>query len=86
MPEKPVYPKSSCCIAGCARWSRKFNPASEWICGRHWRTLRPSRRRALLKLWRRMEGLAGMSDKNCLLEYRLWRGAKREATLRAAGL
>jgi hypothetical protein len=35
--ERPTYPKSTCCIAGCPRWSRRFK--GEWICAQHWRSV-----------------------------------------------
>lgn len=82
MTERPRYAKMNCCVGGCTRWSRLFAPGSEWICGRHWRLIRPSRRRALRKLWR--EGAP--SERRIVIEWRIWNAAKREATLRAAGL
>ncbi len=85
MTERPTYPRSTCCIAGCPKWSRKFGPGSEWICGRHWKTVRRSRRKALRTLWR-----ARKAKPNDLRlwerESFIWRVCKREATLKAAGL
>lgn len=83
MTEKTIYPRSTCCVAGCERWSRKY--PGEWICGRHWRLIRASRRRALRKLWR-MVSAEGWTNRTVVLESRLWRGARREATLRSAGI
>lgn len=104
MAERPRYPKMNCCIGGCTRWSRLFAPGSEWICGHHWRLIRPSRRRALRKLWKWLDSIDKGPDGQYvepvhkdwearrLYKMRrwkaanLWKGAVKEATLRAAGL
>lgn len=52
MAEKTTHPKSTCCIVGCARWSRLFAPGVDWMCGSHWKMVRKSRRLALRKIWR----------------------------------
>lgn len=80
MAERPTYAKSTCCILGCPKWSRKF--PGEWLCGRHWRMVRKSCRAALNTLWRR--SIRTMHDYR--LERRLWAHAVRQVSLREAGL
>jgi hypothetical protein len=100
MTERPTYQKSTCCIPGCPRWSRKFPPGEEWICARHWRAMPRRCRRALLKVWQRLrdlysvyEGrtnwtplLAHRYDQAERLSGRLWDHGKRRVILGEAGL
>lgn len=98
MTERPTYPKSTCCIRGCPRWSRKF--PGEWMCGRHWRAIPPRCRRAFNKTRAQLNDLYsiwqgrtnwtaetsaqwGKADRR--LE-RLWAHARRLVILREAGL
>lgn len=90
------HPKSGCCIPGCARWSRKFPPDQEWVCGRHWRYGRKAIKRALLKLWRRQDDVWSFSEPTLaqrmerrrmrILSARLWSHLKRSIITREAGL
>lgn len=86
MRERPTYPKSTCCIPGCPRWSRKF--PGEWLCARHWRMIPLPRRRVLRRSWQRERqcqfGIAG--DRAYLSAQRLWARAKRFVIFREAGL
>lgn len=94
MTERPTYPKSTCCIPGCQKWSRKF--PCEWMCGRHWRQVRPLLRRTLLRLWRRERDLWSFSEPTkeqrqarlrlALCHDRLWARAVRSVTMTEAGL
>lgn len=88
MTERPTYPKSTCCIPGCPRWSRKYAADVEWICGRHWRAAPRRVRRALSKLWREWEPRLAREpgDRAWRLNDRLWQHLKRAVILREAGL
>lgn len=96
MTERPTYPKSTCCIPGCTRWSRKF--PGEWLCARHWRMLPRASRTVLRRAWKR-EADAIASNQAQLdrptyyaamramyAEDRLWARAKRFLIFREAGL
>jgi hypothetical protein len=94
---RPTHPKSTCCIPGCPRWSRRY--PSEWLCGRHWRIVPARLRRALRKAWRalrdaysRWQGNTATKDVWRLtmrlqrVERRLWGHAKRRVIMFEAGL
>lgn len=82
MTERPTYPKSTCAVPGCTSWSRRY--PTEWLCGRHWRTVRRPVRLALRKSWRLWpDNPPPVVVKR---ELRLWGHAVRQATLKAAGL
>lgn len=78
----PPYAKSTCVVPGCASWSRRY--PGEWICGRHFRLVRPSLRRAVRKSWRLLS--ERITERQLKREARLWAHVVRQATLRAAGL
>lgn len=98
--ERRTYPKSTCCIPGCPRWSRKY--PGEWVCGRHWKMFGRRCRRALNVTWTRMKqitsGVESRVPRGCTrtesaawwkLEQqnrRLWEHGKRRTLLREAGL
>lgn len=97
MAERRTYPKSTCCVPGCPRWSRKF--PHEWLCGRHWKMVPRRYRRALNKVWARLteiyltnqpdgpHGAARVAwERAEVLGDRLWSHATRAAILREAGL
>lgn len=96
MTEHPTYERSTCCVAGCPRWSRRF--PGEWMCARHWRMIPGRCRRALLKVWaewKTMPTYFSEVPKGDLrrrwarlawLDGRLWAHAKRAVILREAGL
>jgi len=100
MTKRPTYPKSTCCIPGCTRWSRKF--PGEWLCGRHWGMVPRRCRRALNKVWKARHDLWAFDaatprsqvheDELKLwrrldrLAERLWAHARRAVILRDAGL
>jgi hypothetical protein len=96
MTERPTYPKSMCCIPGCAHWSRRF--PGEWLCARHWRMVPARCRRALQKVWREWGAMphtfseVPKGDERLRwlrfhrLDQRLWAHARRAAILRSAGL
>lgn len=101
MTERAVHPRSTCCIPGCPRWSRKFAPDVEWMCGRaHWRRVPRRIRRAFSKVEQRLDDIASLTssggrwtpelvrqwDRACLLLDRLWGHAKRRVILHEAGL
>lgn len=37
MVDRPRYPRSTCCVPGCTRWSTLFQ--HEWLCARHWKSV-----------------------------------------------
>lgn len=73
MTERPTYPKSTCCIPGCQRWSRKF--PGEWLCARHWRMIPRARRAVLNRAWKRWN--AAYSAYEAQQEKRPWQSAMR---------
>lgn len=84
----PDYPKSTCCILGCARWSRKFS--GEWMCGKHWRMADRRSKRVLRRIWRLQanpESMApGRRGHLRRLEWRIWDREKQRVTQISAGI
>ena len=96
MTERPTYEKTTCACPGCPRWSRLFPPGWEWLCGRHWKTVKPRLRRALRRCWRRTRDLHSFSQptpaqsaelaKLNRIGEKLWFRAVWSATMHEAGL
>ena len=96
MSERRRYPKSTCCIPGCKRWSRLF--PGEWICVAHWRLLPRSWRAALRRSWERertayerheadqTRGPYVSALRARQASSRLWARAKRRVIFAEAGL
>ena len=94
MTERRVFPRSTCCVPGCPRWSRRF--PGEWLCAAHWRMVRPILRRALNRVWRKQGDLMTFSQwtkrqydewqRLDRLHLKLWPRAVRSAVMRSAGL
>lgn len=97
MTERPTYPRSTCCILGCPRWSRRY--PGEWMCGRHWKMAPRRLRSALRKVWAEFGAMPtswsatvpGSPERLRWvrlyhLDRRLWDHAKRRVTLMEAGL
>lgn len=95
MPERPTYPKSTCCIPGCPRWSQKF--PGEWLCARHWKMVPKAWRAVLRRAWKRERTTydaeranpgpmtTPAADLAYLAARRLWARAKRYVILKEAG-
>jgi hypothetical protein len=92
---RAVYEKSTCCIPGCASWSRRF--PGEWLCARHWKMVPRRCRRALNKVWAEWGAMPTSHDdvdpaqvsrwkRLWNLDKRLWAHARRAVVLREAGL
>lgn len=99
MTERQTFPKSTCCIPGCPRWSRKFEAGCAWICYRHWRMAPRRCRRALTKAWRarndalsrwrgseRTDEVRDLWNRLDRLSERLWTHMTRRVILQEAGL
>lgn len=96
MTERPTYPKSTCCVPGCPRWSRRF--PGEWLCARHWKIVPRRLRRALTKLWAEWGAMGHVHSEIVdpearrrwrrlhWLDRKLWAHAKRRVVLWEAGL
>lgn len=96
MTDRPTYPKSTCCIPGCPRWSRRF--PCEWLCARHWKMVPRRCRRALNKVWADWGAMPHVltdvekGEQRARwwrferLDRRLWAHARRRVVLREAGL
>jgi hypothetical protein len=96
MTARRTYPKSTCCIPGCPRWSRLF--PGEWLCARHWRMVPRRCRGALRKVWAALRDMPGPEStrggsperlrwaRYRSLDRRLWDHAVRRVILQEAGL
>jgi hypothetical protein len=73
----------NCCIPFCRRTTAhtEFN---EWICGKHWPSVRASRRR-LYARYKRLRKASG-NTRYVGICAALWHALKREAIERAAGI
>lgn len=82
----------NCLVPGCrrTRGDRKGDPVTdgmEWICGDHWRAVRPMRRKLYARARRRERNTLGLErGKAAILCWDLWSALKTEAIERAAGL
>lgn len=100
MPERPTYPKSSCCVPFCRRTSRRCK--DEWICGDHWKlvpralkTFRTKRLKLIRLQFERANAIATREEyfRACRLARRYerlegatWRRMKRIAIEKATGI
>lgn len=96
MSARPRYPRSTCCIVGCGRWSTLF--PGEWMCRDHWMSLSKDLRRLLKRSWRRHAAAWDLYQasqtkrpwqserRTWAASERLWIRAKRIATEKAAGV
>ncbi len=76
-----------CCIPHCGRTVAKTVAKEkgwgEWICGVHWKMVRPTYRRVHARILRR--GRRGLAVRPMRAD-RIWARVKRAAVERAAGL
>lgn len=94
-----THPKSTCCIMGCTRWSRRY--PHEWMCGTHWRLVRRREKSLFRRIWKRKAALYATyaGDKASWtreqqmdwerldrLETRVWDREKERITLHCAGI
>lgn len=75
-----------CEVPGCRRTKAKqSDDYREWLCSKHWPTIRKDRRRVLKRLHRQGKR-TGWTNKMLIRELRLWRAIRREAIERALGI
>lgn len=73
MTARPRYPRSSCCVPFCARWSTLFPPGEEWMCGRHWRLADRSLRRFFRVRLRQLYDRWAAAPQNSRQQFLAWR-------------
>lgn len=79
-----MSPRLHCCVPFCRRTTARFQPPTEWICGRHWQLVSKDKRRVYgrrKRAWRRYH-----HENDGIAADRIWSRLKREAIERAAGV
>lgn len=75
-----------CQVPGCRRTKAKGTDAyKEWLCPKHWPTVRKQRRRVLSRIHRK-GNRDGWTPRLLLHERTIWHAIRREAIERALGL
>ena len=73
-----TYPKQTCAVFGCKRWSRKYPPDWEFLCGEHWQSVPKKYRRLHARLTRKVERFDTTELR--ARQYRVWRRCVKAAT------